>query len=170
MSNELCGQIWPLVKLAKVCGPWRILSSGIVFVDLPGVGDSNAVRNKIAAREWNRADFACICMRIERAVTDKESVEWLEKGPAGVRNGPGRAKIQRFWKWNRIISQPQLRAQPLPRMQKISARSEPFHLQKKNDVMNEVGVLEANGILLIPIAVLFWGSATTTSTIISAML
>ena len=47
----------------------------MVFVDLPGVGDANAVRNAIAAREWKQADFVCICSRIERAVTGRGSTE-----------------------------------------------------------------------------------------------
>ena len=34
---------------------------------------------RAAAREWQWGDFACMCSRIDRAVTDKESMAWLQK-------------------------------------------------------------------------------------------
>jgi len=73
------GQYWPLINKAKVSGPWTVLSPNIVFVDLPGTGDANAVRNAIALREFKRADFVCVCARADRAVTDKASLWWLDK-------------------------------------------------------------------------------------------
>eukprot|EP00929_Paragymnodinium_shiwhaense_P032347 TRINITY_DN17942_c0_g2_i2.p1 TRINITY_DN17942_c0_g2~~TRINITY_DN17942_c0_g2_i2.p1 ORF type:complete len:648 (+),score=150.71 TRINITY_DN17942_c0_g2_i2:183-2126(+) len=83
------GQIWPLIKTAKLWGPWEVLRGppNIVFKDLPGTGDANAVRNGIAQREFSSADFVCICSRVDRAVTDSASLEWLHKSkrdhPAG---------------------------------------------------------------------------------------
>ena len=63
-------------NLTPNANPWRILSSGLVFVDLPGAGDANTVRDKIVARERNRADFVCLGAQIECDVTDKNSLEW----------------------------------------------------------------------------------------------
>ena len=37
------GQLWLLVRCAKLWGPWEILRGGSAFVDLPGTGDSNTV-------------------------------------------------------------------------------------------------------------------------------
>lgn len=73
------GQYWPLVAKAKVSGPWSILAPNLVFVDLPGTGDANAVRNEIAQKEFKRADFVCVCARVDRAITDKASLQWLDK-------------------------------------------------------------------------------------------
>ena len=73
------GQYYPLVSKAKVSGPWSVLAPNLVFVDLPGTGDDNAVRNDIAQREFKRADFVCVCARVDRAVTDKASLQWLDK-------------------------------------------------------------------------------------------
>jgi len=41
-------EFWPIVKIVRISGPFRVLSSGARFVDLPGVRDSNAARDKIA--------------------------------------------------------------------------------------------------------------------------
>ena len=43
------GDYWPIVKHVTIRVPnCRVCSSGAVLVDLPGVGDSNAARDKIA--------------------------------------------------------------------------------------------------------------------------
>ena len=43
------GQFWPIIKSVTIriprCG---VCSSGVTLVDLPGVGDANAARDKIA--------------------------------------------------------------------------------------------------------------------------
>ena len=82
VHNSEChqtGQVWPFVRCAKLWGPWRMLQGGCVFVDLPGTGDSNSVRKQIAQRELSRADFLCICSRIDRATTNRTSIDWLVK-------------------------------------------------------------------------------------------
>ena len=43
------------------------------------IAESRPVRNGVAARMLQCCDFACICSRIDRAVTDKESIAWLQK-------------------------------------------------------------------------------------------
>jgi len=79
------GQLWPLVKWASVAGPWPVLSGGIRFVDLPGFGDANVIRDRIAKQQYSKADFVCICSRIDRASTDRASQEWLARA---VRDQP----------------------------------------------------------------------------------
>lgn len=45
----LGGDYWPIVKSIKIQIPnCNICRSGAVLIDMPGVGDSNAARNKIA--------------------------------------------------------------------------------------------------------------------------
>lgn len=81
------GQLWPLVRKAKLWGPWQVLAPNLVFVDLPGTGDTNAIRNAIAQREFGRADFVCICSRVDRAATDHGSLEWLNKAIRDLQPG-----------------------------------------------------------------------------------
>ena len=51
------GQFWPIVKHVKVRLPnCDVCSSGAVLVDLPGVRDSNAARDKIA-RDVSRLHY-----------------------------------------------------------------------------------------------------------------
>ena len=51
------GQFWPIVKHVKVRLPnCDVCSSGAVLVDLPGVRDSNAARDKIA-RDVSRLQY-----------------------------------------------------------------------------------------------------------------
>ena len=48
-DNPQGGEFWPIVKHVKIRIPnCSVCSNGAVLVDLPGVGDSNAARNKIA--------------------------------------------------------------------------------------------------------------------------
>jgi hypothetical protein len=48
-TTKTGGQFWPIIKSVTIriprCG---VCSSGITLVDLPGVGDANAARDKIA--------------------------------------------------------------------------------------------------------------------------
>lgn len=81
------GQLWPLVKSAKLWGPWQVLARNMVFIDLPGFGDANAVRNSTAQRQFERAHFVVICSRIDRAATDKGSLEWLHKARRDLPEG-----------------------------------------------------------------------------------
>ena len=86
-QRRLDGQIWPLVKRARLWGPWKVLSHGLVFVDLPGFGDVNSVRSRVANREYARAGFICICSRIDGAATERESVAWLQKASRDLARG-----------------------------------------------------------------------------------
>lgn len=90
-------QVWPLVRCAKLWGPWEILRGGCVFVDLPGTGDSNAVRNKIAQREFARADLVCICARIDRAATNKAAMDWLSKTSRDLPEGSAALVCTKRW-------------------------------------------------------------------------
>merc|ERR1712087_671695 len=53
-SNNECMQHWPVIKCVRIYGPWRILSKGMVFVDLPGLNDANVARNVVADSYINR--------------------------------------------------------------------------------------------------------------------
>ena len=57
-------------------GPWPNLCRAS-YVDLPGFGDVNAVRNRIAEEYYKHADVVLTFSRIDRAATHKQSLEWL---------------------------------------------------------------------------------------------
>ncbi|RDL38401.1 uncharacterized protein BP5553_02741 [Venustampulla echinocandica] len=67
------GQIayWPLIRLIKIYTKVPILQSGLVLVDLPGVGDSNAGRRQVAERYMKSLDHVWIVADIVRAVDDQ---------------------------------------------------------------------------------------------------
>jgi tetratricopeptide (TPR) repeat protein len=50
MGNGDEPQTWPLIRKVELRGPWSVLSTGAVLVDLPGFRDSNAARAKVAER------------------------------------------------------------------------------------------------------------------------
>jgi hypothetical protein len=50
---------WPLVKVVNIYVKSRVLSSGLVIVDLPGSGDSNAARAVIAERYMQSVEAIC---------------------------------------------------------------------------------------------------------------
>ena len=60
-------------------------------------GDANAVRNEIAQKEFKRADFVCVCARVDRAITDKASLQWLDKSlrdmPSAMMSVPMRSDV-----------------------------------------------------------------------------
>ncbi|RXW20524.1 hypothetical protein EST38_g5345 [Candolleomyces aberdarensis] len=70
--------LWPLVRQVDICCNARALSTGAIIVDLPGVADSNAARNKIARAYMAEADCYWIVAPIQRAVDDK-TARALEK-------------------------------------------------------------------------------------------
>jgi len=43
-------QTWPLIRYVSLQGPWNVLSSGGILVDLPGVRDVNAARARVSER------------------------------------------------------------------------------------------------------------------------
>ncbi len=61
---------WPLVKMVNIYTKSAVLSTGLVFVDLPGSGDSNAARAVIADRYMQSVAAICIVADIRRALTN----------------------------------------------------------------------------------------------------
>ena len=54
------GQYWPIVKKVAVRIPnCDVCSSGATLVDLPGVRDSNAARDKVAREVGDMQDWMC---------------------------------------------------------------------------------------------------------------
>ena len=49
-GNGNQAQTWPLIRCVSLQGPWGVLSSGGVLVDLPGVRDANAARARVSER------------------------------------------------------------------------------------------------------------------------
>ena len=70
-------QTWPLIRKVQLCGPWSVLSTGAVLVDLPGVRDSNAARAKVAENYLQNCNQIAIVAPIKRAVDDGTAKELL---------------------------------------------------------------------------------------------
>lgn len=63
--------LWPLVRKVSVACNAQALASGAVLVDLPGIKDSNAARNKIAKDYLKKCHYVWIVSPVHRAVSDK---------------------------------------------------------------------------------------------------
>ncbi|KAB5570384.1 hypothetical protein GE09DRAFT_1283507 [Coniochaeta sp. 2T2.1] len=61
---------WPLVKVVRIYLKSKVLSTGTVLVDLPGVQDSNAARSAVAERFRQECSSIWIVSPINRAVDD----------------------------------------------------------------------------------------------------
>ena len=70
-------QTWPLIRKVQLKGPWSVLSTGAVLVDLPGVRDSNAARAKVAETYLQNCNQIAIVAPIKRAVDDGTAKELL---------------------------------------------------------------------------------------------
>ncbi|KAJ8302939.1 hypothetical protein KUTeg_019335 [Tegillarca granosa] len=72
------GQYWPIVKLVTMRIPnCDVCSSGAVLVDLPGVRDSNAARDKIARDYLKKCTTVWVVSSIHRAIDDKTAKDLL---------------------------------------------------------------------------------------------
>ncbi|KAJ7786656.1 hypothetical protein B0H16DRAFT_39643 [Mycena metata] len=83
LSSTLGGSdtraFWPLVKIVKITGPFDVLVNGSIFVDLPGYGDLNPVRNRMAADYLQHAQGVCLVAPISRAKDDTGVYAQLKK-------------------------------------------------------------------------------------------
>jgi GTPase SAR1 family protein len=68
---------WPLVKVVRIYVKSKVLSTGTVLVDLPGVQDSNAARSAVAERFMTECSAIWIVSPINRAVDDKAAKHLL---------------------------------------------------------------------------------------------
>ncbi|KXJ94491.1 hypothetical protein Micbo1qcDRAFT_221025 [Microdochium bolleyi] len=69
--------LWPLIRKVRIQTKAEILSTGLVFVDLPGVADSDATRNSVAAQYLQKCDAIWVVTGIQRAVNDKTAQDLL---------------------------------------------------------------------------------------------
>ncbi|KAK0711461.1 Dynamin family-domain-containing protein [Lasiosphaeris hirsuta] len=70
-------EYWPLVKVVKLFVKSRVLETGLVLVDLPGVQDSNAARSAVAKSYIQQCAGLWIVAPITRAVDDKSAQNLL---------------------------------------------------------------------------------------------
>jgi len=68
---------WPLVKVVRIYLKSKVLSTGTVLVDLPGVQDSNAARSAVSERFRAECSSIWIVSPINRAVDDKAAKHLL---------------------------------------------------------------------------------------------
>ncbi|XP_045194118.2 uncharacterized protein LOC123549787 [Mercenaria mercenaria] len=72
------GQYWPIVKHVRLRMPnCNVCSSGASLVDLPGVRDSNAARDKIAKEYLKNCTAVWVVSSIHRAIDDKTAKDLL---------------------------------------------------------------------------------------------
>ncbi|KAF7321928.1 Glycosyltransferase family 22 protein [Mycena kentingensis (nom. inval.)] len=84
MTTDDNRALWMLVKRVQIFGPFDVLSTGVALVDLPGYGDTDAARDRMADEYLKSADTICIVGNINRAADDKGMQahfhDWLQKG------------------------------------------------------------------------------------------
>lgn len=68
---------WPLIKVVRIYLKSKVLSTGTVLVDLPGVQDSNAARSAVAESFRAECSSVWIVSPINRAVDDKAAKHLL---------------------------------------------------------------------------------------------
>ncbi|KAH3768967.1 hypothetical protein DPMN_170188 [Dreissena polymorpha] len=72
------GQYWPIVKHVRLRLPHcDVCSSGAALVDLPGVRDSNAARDRIAKEYLKNCTAVWVVSSIHRAIDDKTAKDLL---------------------------------------------------------------------------------------------
>ncbi|RDW68088.1 hypothetical protein BP6252_09484 [Coleophoma cylindrospora] len=68
---------WPLVRCAKIKIKAPILRNGLVLVDLPGLGDSNAGRTQVTQAYLQDVKYLWILSDIVRAIDDEIAIDLL---------------------------------------------------------------------------------------------
>ena len=64
------GSLWPIVRRVVVGGPFVLLQSGIRLVDVPGLNDPDAERNRIALESLQKAQLVWLVLNSKRAMTN----------------------------------------------------------------------------------------------------
>lgn len=62
------GQLWPLVQLVRIQGPFEALSAGGVLVDLPGLNDPNAAREAVTRSYLDTSEYVWVVFNMRRAL------------------------------------------------------------------------------------------------------
>jgi hypothetical protein len=63
------GRFWPIVKAARIKGPFAALESGATIVDLPGVNDPNEAREKVTRDYLKSSHFIWVVLGSKRLLT-----------------------------------------------------------------------------------------------------
>ncbi|KAF7303107.1 hypothetical protein MKEN_01274200 [Mycena kentingensis (nom. inval.)] len=71
--------LWPIVAKAEIHGDFDILEPGYMFVDLPGHGDDDDIRSKMAQQYLKDSDGVVLVVDCVRALTDPDVSAYLEK-------------------------------------------------------------------------------------------
>ncbi|XP_071177089.1 titin homolog isoform X3 [Mytilus edulis] len=77
-SSKTGGQYWPIIKSVTIRIPHcSVCSNGCTLVDLPGVRDSNAARDRIAKDYLKNCSVILVVAEVHRASTSKTAKELL---------------------------------------------------------------------------------------------
>ncbi|KFQ18720.1 Nuclear GTPase SLIP-GC, partial [Merops nubicus] len=81
-------QVWPLIKNVEVTVPeLQGLPEGVVFVDIPGMGDSNSKRDAMWKENINKCSVIWVVSSMERILGDKNHVTVLKEGMKAFQRG-----------------------------------------------------------------------------------
>ncbi|XP_053106038.1 nuclear GTPase SLIP-GC-like isoform X2 [Hemicordylus capensis] len=81
VRNEGSNVPWPLIKYVEVTIPGSdILPEGIMYVDIPGTGDSNRTRDEMWKQSVDMCSVLWIISDIERSTGEKEQPQLLNAG------------------------------------------------------------------------------------------
>ncbi|NXI54835.1 SLIP GTPase, partial [Chloroceryle aenea] len=81
-------QVWPLIKHVEVTVPrLQVVPEGVVFVDIPGMGDSNSKRDAMWKENINKCSVIWVVNSIKRILGDKNHAMLLKEGMKAFQRG-----------------------------------------------------------------------------------
>ncbi|KFO94095.1 Nuclear GTPase SLIP-GC, partial [Buceros rhinoceros silvestris] len=82
------GKLWPLIKHVEVSVPrMEVVPEGVIFVDIPGMGDSNSKRDAMWKENINKCSVIWVVSSIERIVGGKNHEILLKEGMKAFQRG-----------------------------------------------------------------------------------
>ncbi|NXG69489.1 SLIP GTPase, partial [Baryphthengus martii] len=81
-------KIWPLIKQVEVTFPRsQVIPEGVIFVDIPGMGDSNSKRDAMWKENINKCSVIWVVSSITRILGDQTHVMLLREGMKAFQRG-----------------------------------------------------------------------------------
>ncbi|KAJ3033900.1 hypothetical protein HDV00_005669 [Rhizophlyctis rosea] len=72
-------QLWPIVVKIQYLHRWEQLETGAILVDLPGFGDVDLAREKVAKKAIENCDFLWVTTEINRVLTNAVAFRLVNK-------------------------------------------------------------------------------------------
>ncbi|NWR63803.1 SLIP GTPase, partial [Bucorvus abyssinicus] len=82
------GKLWPLIKHVEVSVPrMEVVPEGVIFVDIPGMGDFNSKRDAMWKENINKCSVIWVVSSIERIKGDQNHETLLKEGMKAFQRG-----------------------------------------------------------------------------------